>query len=159
MPVRLATPMDAPQLADIYRPYVEYTCFTFETEAPNAGVFAQRIAQTLAFFPYFVFEEEGRVLGYAYAHRFHERAAFDWSCETSVYVDCRRRQGGVGHALRVQGRKGVLPGVVALGEQVRPQIGRGGFLQGVATGGGVQQIAAEGGVPFQPLGVLSLIHI
>lgn len=99
MPVRLATPMDAPQLAEIYRPYVEYTCFTFETEAPNAGVFAQRIAQTLAFFPYFVFEEEGCVLGYAYAHRFHERAAFDWSCETSVYVDCRHRQGGVGHAL------------------------------------------------------------
>ena len=91
MPVRLATPMDAPQLADIYRPYVEYTCFTFETEAPDAGVFAQRIAQTLAFFPYFVFEEEGRVLGYAYAQRFHERAAFDWSCETSVYVDCRHR--------------------------------------------------------------------
>ena len=99
MQIRIARPTDAKQIAEIYRPYVDYTCYTFEIEAPNEAEFIRRMAEIQSFFPFFVCEEEGRILGYAYAHRFHERAAFGWSCETSVYVDCHVQKKGVGHRL------------------------------------------------------------
>lgn len=44
-------------------------------------------------------EAEGVIVGYAYAGVFHERAAYDWSVETSIYVDKALRRGGVGAAL------------------------------------------------------------
>ena len=50
-------------------------------------------------FPYLVSETEGRIVGYAYAGRHHERAAYDWSCEVSVYVANGMHRRGIGRAL------------------------------------------------------------
>jgi phosphinothricin acetyltransferase len=49
-------------------------------------------------YPWLVADETG-VLGYAYAHRFAERDAYDWSVETSIYLDGAARGRGVGSAL------------------------------------------------------------
>ncbi len=43
--IRTATPVDAASLLEIYRPYVEATAVSFETEVPSAAVFAARIEQ------------------------------------------------------------------------------------------------------------------
>lgn len=40
-----------------------------------------------------------RIIGYAYVGRLHERAAYDWSVETSIYVDRRARKRGLGRQL------------------------------------------------------------
>ena len=40
-----------------------------------------------------------RIIGYAYVGRLHERAAYDWSVETSIYVDRRARKHGLGRQL------------------------------------------------------------
>ena len=42
------------------------------------------------------------VIGYAYGHRFAERAAYDWSCETSIYLAQAVHRQGVGRALYEQ---------------------------------------------------------
>ena len=97
--IRTAVPEDAQALLDIYAPYVEHTAITFEYEVPSVEEFSSRIRHTLQKYPYLVAEENGRLLGYAYASPFHDRPAYDWSVETSIYVDQKIRHKGVGKKL------------------------------------------------------------
>ncbi|NII09347.1 GNAT family N-acetyltransferase [Oleiagrimonas sp. C23AA] len=91
--IRIARDGDAAAIAAIYAPTVTDSVITFETQVPDAEAMRQRVADRLAHYPWLVLEDQGRVLGYAYASRFRDRAAYDWICETSVYVhpDARRR--------------------------------------------------------------------
>lgn len=99
MNIRTAAPRDAGPLLDIYAPYVEHTSVTFEYVVPSVEEFENRIRHTLERYPYLAAEEEGVILGYTYASAFKDRAAYDWSAETSIYVreDCTGR--GIGAAL------------------------------------------------------------
>ena len=63
------------------------TAVTFECEVPTAEEFKRRIASVLEAYPYLVAVEDGRIVGYAYASSFHDRAAYMWSAEVSIYVD------------------------------------------------------------------------
>lgn len=96
---RVARPEDAEALLAIYAPYVEETAITFEYEVPSVEAFRARIAHTLATYPYIVAIEENNIIGYAYVGRLHERAAYDWSVETSIYVDRCARKHGLGRQL------------------------------------------------------------
>lgn len=96
---RVARPEDAEALRTIYAPYVEETAITFEYEVPSVEAFRARIAHTLATYPYIVAIEENNIIGYAYVGRLHERAAYDWSVETSIYVDRCARKHGLGRQL------------------------------------------------------------
>lgn len=96
---RVAQPEDAAALLAIYAPYVEETAITFEYEVPGVEEFRTRIAHTLATYPYIVAVEENKIIGYAYVGRLHARAAYDWSVETSIYVDRRARKHGLGRQL------------------------------------------------------------
>ena len=97
--IRIAAVKDAEALLAIYRPYVENTAITFEYEVPSAGEFRGRIENTLKKYPYLVAEQDGRIVGYAYASAFKTRAAYDWSVELSVYVDMNCKRSGIGSAL------------------------------------------------------------
>lgn len=99
MHLRFASPEDAPALLEIYRPYVEKTTISFETEVPSCEEFAERIREYSRDFPYLVAEEDGTVLGYAYAHPFHERAAYAWTVESSIYVSELARGRHIGKKL------------------------------------------------------------
>ena len=90
---------DIPRLLEIYAPYVEETYITFEYQPPTLEEFTRRINAVREKFPCLLAEENGEVLGYAYAAPFKVRPAYDWSVETSIYnrKDCRRR--GQGRAL------------------------------------------------------------
>lgn len=99
MNIRTATPADAPQLLHIYAPYVENTSITFEYMVPSVEEFAGRIRHTLEKYPYLAAEENGVLQGYAYASAFKERAAYDWSVETSIYVREGMEHKGIGTAL------------------------------------------------------------
>ena len=74
-----------PMLA-IYAPYVRDTAITFEYEVPTAAEFGARLHQVLPAYPWLVCRAPGQVLGYAYAHRHMERAAYQWNAELSVYL-------------------------------------------------------------------------
>lgn len=97
--IRAVSEEDAEQLLTLYAPYVEKTAVTFEYETPSVKEFQNRIRHTLEKYPYLAAEEDGRILGYAYAGAFHARPAYDWAVETSIYVDGARKGQGVGRAL------------------------------------------------------------
>ncbi|MDD6023702.1 MAG: GNAT family N-acetyltransferase [Oscillospiraceae bacterium] len=91
--IRFARSEDAEALLEIYRPYVEATSISFETAVPSVEEFRRRILTFSEKYPYLVLEEGGQPLGYAYAHAFHSRAAYDWAAETTIYLrqDLHRR--------------------------------------------------------------------
>jgi L-amino acid N-acyltransferase YncA len=97
--IRDATPADAPACAAIYAHYVAHTAITFENEPPTAADMAARIADAQRAHAWLVLCDGGRLAGYAYGHRFKERAAYRWSCEVSVYLEAGRRRTGAGRAL------------------------------------------------------------
>ncbi|MCD7761007.1 MAG: N-acetyltransferase family protein [Clostridiales bacterium] len=96
--IRLVRPSDAPALLAIYAQSI-HTPVTFEYELPTLEEFRERIGEISAHYPYLVLEEDGAVLGYAYAHRLRERAAFAWDAELSVYLDRSAQGRGLGTRL------------------------------------------------------------
>ena len=95
MTVRFARAEDAPALLSVYAQYID-TPVTFETELPSAAEFRARVEEISAFYPYLVLEEERKIVGYAYAHRQMERAAYGWNAELSVYLDGAHLSRGIG---------------------------------------------------------------
>jgi phosphinothricin acetyltransferase len=86
MHIRPVQLQDAKSVLDIYRPYIESTAITFETTVPGVEAFADRIKANTEKFPWLIAEEEGAIIGYAYASKHRERAAYQWCVESSVYV-------------------------------------------------------------------------
>lgn len=85
--IRFAEPArDAQKILSIYAPYIQKTAITFETEIPSLESFKQRVTEIARQFPYLVLEIDGEMIGYAYAHRQAERAAFAWNAELSIYL-------------------------------------------------------------------------
>jgi L-amino acid N-acyltransferase YncA len=77
---------DAEDLLEIYRPHVVTSAVSFEWAMPSLEEFRLRISDVLQDFPWIVVEDESGILGYAYAARYRNRMAYQWSVETSVYV-------------------------------------------------------------------------
>ena len=97
--IRSVSLNDAEALLNIYAYYVENTAITFEYDVPTLEEFEQRIANTLKKYPYLVIEKEGAILGYAYAGVFKDRAAYDWSAETTIYLKYDAVKCGLGRML------------------------------------------------------------
>lgn len=124
MNLRFATPDDSLQILGIYAQYIE-TPVTFECALPSQKEFSRRIADIFQFYPYLVCEEDGKIMGYAYAHRHMEREAYQWNAELSVYLDRSSTSRGIGkkmytlliEILKLQGVKTVYGGVTAPNEK------------------------------------------
>lgn len=99
MPIRPATAADLPRILEIYAPYVEYTAISFEYTVPTLEEFTGRFLSITAQFPWLVWEENGKVLGYAYGSLPFERAAYQWSAEASIYLCPEARGRGIGKSL------------------------------------------------------------
>ena len=97
--IRIAKEEDLQQMLDIYSYYVQQTTYSFEYTLPTLAEFTQRFRKITARFPWLVWEEAGKILGYAYGSAPFERAAYQWCGELSVYV-ARPAQGrGIGRKL------------------------------------------------------------
>jgi len=94
--IRIATEADVPQLLAIYAPYILNTTYTFEYDVPTEGEFLQRFRSLTVQFPWLVWEEDGKVLGYAYGSAPFERAAYRWCAEDSVYLLPEAQGRGIG---------------------------------------------------------------
>jgi phosphinothricin acetyltransferase len=84
--IRSATPSDAGEIAAIYNWYIANTAITFEVDPVSATEMADRIANVLATHEWLVLERSGELLGYAYAGRFRERAAYGHATESTIYL-------------------------------------------------------------------------
>lgn len=95
--IRAARADDAAAIAAIYAPHVLAGVASFETEAPDTREMRRRMEKSDGLYPWLVAtngDAEGGVLGYAYAARYRERAAYRWMVETTIYVaDVAQRQG------------------------------------------------------------------
>jgi len=94
--VREATEADLPAVAAIYAYETQYSYSTFETEERPLQAWAHKLH---GHYPFVVAEEEGRVLGYAYASEFRDRPAYHRTAETSVYLDRDARGRRIGSML------------------------------------------------------------
>lgn len=99
MTIRDARRSDVTAMLAIYAPFVEHTAVSFEYDVPTEAEFARRLEEHQAAFPWLVCEENGRVMGYAYAGRAFERAAYGWNAEISCYLAPELRGRGVGRRL------------------------------------------------------------
>ncbi|RLM59497.1 N-acetyltransferase [Halobellus sp. Atlit-31R] len=107
--LRTARPTDAAAIRGIYAPFVRDSPATFRTEVPTVEELESKIRAKRAVdeYPWYVAvrrtadgsSDDGEVVGYAYASRLRERAAYRWAVETSVYVDRATHRSGVGTRL------------------------------------------------------------
>lgn len=97
--IRPATVEDAGQILNIYSYYVKETAITFEYDVPTLEEMRGRILKTLSRYPYLVILNEDQIVGYAYAGPFKERAAYDWSVETTIYLAHDVQKCGLGKRL------------------------------------------------------------
>ena len=97
--IRPATEKDIPEMLSIYGPYVETSTATFEYDVPCLRSFTQRFYDITAQFPWLVWEEEGQILGYAYASAPYSRAAYRWCAEPSIYLRPEATGKGIGQKL------------------------------------------------------------
>ena len=78
---------DIPAITAIYKHYVEQTAITFDTEAPGEPAMAEKFGHIVALgHPLIVAEQDGEVIGYAYASFYRPRAAYRFTCEDSIYL-------------------------------------------------------------------------
>ncbi len=97
--IRLAKIEDAQEILDIYAPYILNTAISFEQVVPSIDEFEKRIADTIDLFPYLVYEEDGEILGYAYAGKHAVRHAYLYSVNVSVYISEKHQGKGIGKIL------------------------------------------------------------
>lgn len=117
--LRLAEPADAAGILAIYAPIVRETAISFELETPSEEEMRRRIETALEKRPWLVCTAGGSIAGYAYASAWRERAAYQWTVETTVYVHPDHQRRGVARglytallaALRAQGFATVLAGI------------------------------------------------
>jgi phosphinothricin acetyltransferase len=109
--IRTATAADAAGVADIYNWYIANTVITFEVDPVAAEEMARRMEAVLAAHEWLLLENGGELLGYAYAGRYHARAAYGYTAESTIYLR---------HGLEGQGL-----GTTLYGELVRRIFARG----------------------------------
>jgi len=86
--IRSATKNDAARIADTYNHYTNNTLVTFEEMPVSTADMVARIQDVQATgLPWLVAEDEGAVVGFAYAGEWKGRCAYRHSVEITVYLD------------------------------------------------------------------------
>ena len=95
--IRPVCSADAAAIAAIYNYYVLETVISFETEAVTEAQMRERLLHGSV--PCLVWEENGQVVGYAYAHPWKERAAYRFTWESTIYLHPEWQGRGIGRCL------------------------------------------------------------
>jgi L-amino acid N-acyltransferase YncA len=100
MRIRDARETDARSVAAIYAHHVINGTASYDTEPPSEDSIRLKIRNVVAAgWPFLVAERDGSIVGYAYATRFRDRAAYGWTAENSIYVHPEWMGQGVGKIL------------------------------------------------------------
>lgn len=97
--IRPVNTADAPAICGIYNYYIVNTAVSFEETPVSAAEMEGRIRTVTAKYPWFVWEEAGEVLAYAYVNTWKERAAYRYAAELSIYVKHGAEGRGLGKKL------------------------------------------------------------
>lgn len=97
--IRAIRKEDIPLILNWYNWYIEHSEATFETDPLTFEEFTGRVEMITAKYPWIIYEEEGKAVGYAYLASFIPRAAYDWTCDLAIYLDPLERGKGYGAKL------------------------------------------------------------
>ena len=97
--IRRVSENDSAGILDIYSYYIENTVTTFEIETPALDSFAEKIKSISEVYSFFVYTSDDVIIGYAYASKHHERAAYCYDVDVSVYVKNDMCNKGIGSKL------------------------------------------------------------
>ena len=98
--IRRAGLDDAAAIAGIYNEAILNTTATFDTEPKPIEERREWLRTRGERHPVLVAEIDGDVVGFAALNRWSERAAYDNTAETGLYVDAGYRGQGIGRALK-----------------------------------------------------------
>ena len=98
--VRPVKESDAEVMCRIYNKYVAGTTITFEETPLHVDEMVSRVKNVTQDYPWLVYEEKERVIGYTYASRWKERSAYRYSVETGTYIDSDFVGKGIGTVLK-----------------------------------------------------------
>ena len=90
---------DAEAICEIYNYYVEHTIVTFEEVSVSRAEMERRIQQVTNKLPWIVYEENGKVSGFAYTSEWKSRCAYKHSLESTVYLRKGQEGKGIGSIL------------------------------------------------------------
>lgn len=97
--IRYVTQRDVKRITEIYNDYIINTTISFEVKPLTEDEMRNRIESVLAHDPFLVWEEDGEIAGYCYAHPWKERAAYHNTLETTVYLAPQYFRRGIGSQL------------------------------------------------------------
>ncbi len=98
--IREATKNDAEVITEIYNYYIENSVISFEEIVIHPIDFIKRIKKVQeSGLPWLVAEQNSKVIGYAYAAKWHERAAYKNTVEVSIYLSHQLKSKGWGTKL------------------------------------------------------------
>jgi L-amino acid N-acyltransferase YncA len=117
--IRLVKEQDAPQILEVYAPYVKETIITFDYEVPTLEEMTEKIRSISPLYPWLACIINDKLIGYAYGSRHRAKAAYEWSPESTIYLSNEAQGKGVGRLLyetllellRIQGYATVFAGV------------------------------------------------
>ena len=95
--IREIVASDSEQICNIYNYYIENTIITFEEKTISVSDMQERIQSSKL--PWLVFEENNKVLGYAFASEWKARCAYRFSVEVSIYLDHKKTGKKIGTPL------------------------------------------------------------
>lgn len=93
---------DIAQCLAIYNYYILNSTATYEEEALELSAFSERVKSITANYPWLVYEEDGKIIGYAYLNYFNPRSAYRICADLSIYVDNSARKAGIGSSLYLE---------------------------------------------------------
>lgn len=100
MIIRACETRDLPQVQAIYAHHVLTGLGSFEETPPSLEEMRTRYEHIVRdAYPFVVAERDDEVVGFAYASAYRPRAAYRFTCESSVYVHPGAQRGGIGRAL------------------------------------------------------------
>lgn len=90
---------DAAAIATIYGYYVEHTTATFDLTTPTEAEMEALLTDISKGWPGLVWEEDGHMTGYCYAHPWKQKPAYDKTLETTIYLAPESTGRGIGRKL------------------------------------------------------------
>ncbi len=99
MKIRSVQEVDLENIVKLYNFFIENTVVTFETEPIAVSEMKSRIDNILCKYPFLIAEVDSEFVGYAYATRWKERAAYFATVESTVYLNSKFHGKGFGYAL------------------------------------------------------------
>lgn len=98
--IRDATNADADAICTIYNYYIENTVISFEEQSLTVAEMRNRMELVFSCnLPWLVYIDNQQIAGYAYATRWHTRASYKYSVESSVYLKHDMIGNGIGSSL------------------------------------------------------------